>query len=151
MQTPLSDDSAGTTEEDDCATFSELELDDARPLEDSASFSELELSAFFADEDSADIAELELTFAELDNASDELDRATDELKATTGLDISEDEDPSPTATGEPSESPHAVIEKESATEEAKAAAGTKPKINLRKFIILIYIKKRSLAKLRFLI
>jgi hypothetical protein len=62
VQTPLSDDSAGFSEEEDCTGFSELELDDCATFseEDSASFSELELS---------DFTELELAeiFAELLN------------------------------------------------------------------------------------
>ena len=62
MQTPLSDDSAGFSEEDDSAAFSALELDDCVTFseEDSADFSELELS---------DFTELELAeiFAELLN------------------------------------------------------------------------------------
>ena len=86
MQTPLSDDPAeDCAEDEDCAAFSEL-------LEDSATFSEEELVT---------------TFAELDDAA-ELDSATEELDAATELKATEDDDSSPTAAGELSESPHAT-------------------------------------------
>jgi hypothetical protein len=137
VQTPLSDDS-GSDFAEQLDTSAELSADS---LEDSATFSEKELDIAFAELLTTTL-ELELTFAELDCTTDELDS-------------SDDEDSSLTAAGEPSESPHA----QSTSELAKTAAETKPKTNLRNFIkiqprrstrdsLLIYIKKRSLEKLR---
>jgi hypothetical protein len=118
VQTPLSDDSAGFSEEDDSAAFSE-ELEDARLLEDSATISEeddsasvpeLELSATLADEDSAGLTDEELTEA----SELELARISEDF-------CEEDESP-PTATGEPSvESPHATNVNGKANEPASIA------------------------------
>ena len=144
MQTPLSDDSG--------SDFAELL--DAPADDDSATFSEDELGAVFAELLTA-TAELELTFAELDEAellSAELSAGSVEDDETAEI---EDEDSSPTAAGEPSESPHA----QNTNELAKTAAEARQKTNLREFIKfqprrsandthLIYIKKRSLEKLR---
>ena len=145
MQTPLSDDSG--------SDFAEL-LDTPAEEDSAGVFAEDELGTVFAELLKATV-ELELTFAELDEAellSAELSAGSVEDDETAEI---EDEDSSPTAAGEPSESPHA----QNTSELAKTADGTKPKTNLRKFIKfqprrsandthLIYIKKRSLEKLR---
>ena len=128
MQTPLSDESAEDSADDEdkeCADFSEL-------LEDSASVPELELSTFFADEDSADITDEELTdFSELELASFSEDEYTCEE------DVS-----SPTAAGELSESPHATSANGTASKPASNEAITATEVKRSfNFITLIYIKK----------
>ena len=93
MQTPLSDDSADFSEEDDSAAFSKLELDDARPFEDSAGLTDEELT---------EASELEL--------------------ARISEDFCEEDESPPTATGEPSvESPHATNVNGKANEPASIA------------------------------
>ena len=93
MQTPLSDEPAEDSADDedkDCADFSEL-------LEDSSTFSDDESAELELDTDFAELLEF---FAELDKATEQLDRSS--------IEDSDDEEPSPTAAGELSESPHAT-------------------------------------------
>jgi hypothetical protein len=111
VQTPLSDDS-GSDFAEQLDTSAELSADSLE--EDSETFSEDELGA---------------VFAELDETTDELDCATELDNATEELDSIDDEDSSPTTTGE-SESPHA----QSISVLAKTAAEARQKTNLREFI-----------------
>jgi hypothetical protein len=104
VQTPLSDDSAGFSEEDDSADFSEL-------LEDSGTFSDDESAELELDTDFAELLEF---FAELDKATEQLDRSS--------IEDSDDEEPSPTAAGELSESPHATSANGTTSKPASTAA-----------------------------
>jgi hypothetical protein len=91
-------------------------------------------SADDEDKDCADFSELLEFFAELDKATEQLDRSS--------IEDSDDEEPSPTAAGELSESPHATsangTTSKPASKEAITATEVKRSFN---FITLIYIKK----------
>jgi hypothetical protein len=123
VQTPLSDEPAEDSADDED--------------KDCADFSELlEDSGTFSDDESAEL--------ELDTATEQLDRSS--------IEDSDDEEPSPTAAGELSESPHATSANGTASKPASNEAITATEVKRSfNFITLIYIKKRSLAKLRFLI
>jgi hypothetical protein len=127
VQTPLSDEPADDSADDedkDCADFSEL-------LEDSGTFSDDESAELELDTDFAELLEF---FAELDKATEQLDRSS--------IEDSDDEEPSPTAAGELSESPHATSANGTASKPAsnEAIKATEVKRSFN-FITLIYIKK----------